>query len=174
MNQTADNGFSQSSKRAFRNPWVLGWLGAIILVLGVNVTMITIAVLTNPGLVVEDYYEQGRDWEKTINSQLAARNSLGWQVSLQTPKPARAGQPGLYRFVATDQVGVPLTGAQVTLHLYRPSDASADFDVQLNEVRPGQYEASIAFPLKGIWDLNVKVIRGDDSYDVKRRLSIAA
>ena len=51
---------SQDNPNAWRNPWVLGWLALVAVVLVVNAVMITIAFVTNPGLVTEDYYEKGQ------------------------------------------------------------------------------------------------------------------
>ncbi len=169
-----ETGFSQSNKRAFRNPWVLGWLGFLLLVIGVNAGMIITAVVTNPGLVESDYYEKGRDFERNVAKQLAARSALGWTLSLEPPERARINRPAPHRLTVVDKVGQPLTGATVELHAYRPSDAAADFTVPLTETLPGQYSADIAFPLKGIWDLKVHVSRGEDAFDISRRISVLA
>lgn len=163
---------SQSNKQALRNPWVLGWLAMVSIVLAVNIGMITTAVVTNPGLVNEDYYEQGRSYEKNVLKQIAARNALGWQVSLEVPELTPLAAPAPYRFTAVDDRGLPLGGAEVVLMAYRPSDAKADFRVPLLETAPGQYQAQVEFPLKGIWDLIIQVKRGEDHYDMARRISV--
>src|SRR5512143_379962 len=77
--------FSQANKRAFRNPCVIGWLTLLTVVLAVNITMIVLAFTTGPGLVEKDYYEKGRDLEKNIHKQIAARNALGWTSNLDVP-----------------------------------------------------------------------------------------
>lgn len=168
-----DQRFSQSNSRAFRNPWVVGWIALVVIVLSVNVFMITMAFLSNPGLVVDDYYERGQDYEKTINSRIAARNALGWGLSLDMGGKPVAGRPALLRLTATDNVGMPLGGGQVRVHAYRPSDAEADFEAELSEeATAGLYAGEITFPLKGIWDLQLTVTRGEDQYDVSRRISV--
>lgn len=177
MTKTAehpDQRFSQSSRRALRNPWVVGWLLLLATVLSVNIFMITLAFTTGPGLVTEDYYEKGQDYEQTINSRLAARSALGWDLNLEMNGKPVQNEPALFRVTATDKVGVPLTDARVTLHAYRPSDAGADFDAVLGEGLPGQYSEDVVFPLKGLWDLQVTIERGDDTYDVSRRISVTA
>lgn len=167
-----DNRISQASKRALRNPWVLGWLALVAVVLGVNVFMISMAFVTNPGLVSKSYYEQGREFERTIQTRNATRASLGWDLKLEGGGELRVGQTGPFRLVALEKSGAPLKGADVVVHAYRPSDANADFSLPLAEKAPGEYLGDIQFPLKGAWDLVVEVRRGDDLYQVPRRIAI--
>ncbi|HEB99524.1 MAG TPA: nitrogen fixation protein FixH [Thiotrichales bacterium] len=165
---------SQHNSQALRNPWVLGWLALVVVVFAVNAGMVITAVVTNPGLVDEDYYEKGRDFERTFVSRMEARNRLGWSVALELPPRIALGEQALYRFVVTDDRGLPLTGAHVSVHAYRPSDADADFRFPMEEVAPGRYEAKVSFPLKGIWDVMLKVEREGDNYELQRRISVAA
>jgi nitrogen fixation protein FixH len=164
--------FSQENKKAFRNPWVIGWLTLLIVVFGVNAGMVTIAVVTNPGLVEQDYYERGRDHERNFLQRMEARTKLGWSVGLSVPTKAQLAIPGLYSFSITDRDGVPVRGAEVVMEAYRPSDVSADFSTVLAEVAPGRYDAAVSFPLQGIWDITVNVTHGSDRYDIKRRIAI--
>jgi len=167
-------GFSQSNSRALRNPWVLGWIALVVIVLSVNIAMISMAFLSNPGLVVDDYYERGKDYEKTVNARIAAREALGWNLSLEMDRKPVQHQPSRFLLTAADKVGQPLRGAEVKVHAYRPSDADADFDATLREGRPGQYAGELNFPLKGFWELKMTIRRGEDRYDVSRRVMVAA
>ena len=71
-----------------------------------------------------------------------------------------------------DKAGLPLTAANVKIMAYRPSDASADFTVQLAEIDAGIYEGYMTYPLKGIWEITTAVVRDDNKYDFTRRASI--
>lgn len=166
--------FSQSSKQAWRNPWVIGWLALLVLVVGVNVGFITIAVITNPGLVEEDYYERGRQHEREFLREREARSQLAWGTRIQTPDAIVAGRRASYHLTVVDRVGQPLSGAAIVAHAYRPSDASADFMTNFEEIAPGVYRGDIAFPLKGIWDLKVAISRDNESLEVSRRLNVGA
>ncbi|OOZ41041.1 hypothetical protein BOW53_05445 [Solemya pervernicosa gill symbiont] len=163
---------SQSSKKAFRNPWVIGWITLILIVLGVNIAFISLAVVTNPGLVSDDYYERGQDHEKNINTRKAARSALGWQVSLDVPTDTTLGRETPFRFTAVDKVGRPLVDGSATLHAYRPSDAAADFEVAMFEKRPGQYVAPVVFPLKGYWRVIITLQRGEDSWELTEKVNV--
>jgi len=174
LSQIADKTISQSNRRALRNPWVLGWLAMVLIVLGMNAAMVVLAVVTNPGLVVDDYYERGRDFERNILSRHSARSALGWQMNLDVPERIALQQPGTFRIVVADAVSRPLTGARVQLFAYRPSDAKADFAVALPEQGIGRYQTEVEFPLKGIWDLIVHVEHADQTFDLPRRISVKA
>lgn len=172
INASSDNRISQSNKRAFRNPWVLGGLALIGTVLAVNVTMITLAVTTNPGLVSKDYYERGRYNERHYLQRVAARSALGWSANLELPASIQLGALQTYRIVVVDQVGEPLRGAEVVLNAFRPSDAKADFSLPLEEVGAGIYQVAVEFQLKGIWDLLIDVKQGEKTLELPRRITV--
>ena len=163
---------SQDNKSAMRNPWVLGWLAILITVIGVNVAFIVTAFKTSPGLVEENYYEKGRDVEKNFQKKLEARNRLGWDIRLQSPEQIILGKPAYYSINIVDSVGMPLRDATVTLQAYRPSDASADIRTEMQIIATGVYQSSLTLPLKGIWDLKVKVSRGEDELELARRVTV--
>ncbi|WP_303909134.1 FixH family protein [Thiohalomonas denitrificans] len=166
--------FSQSNKQGWRNPWVIGWISLLLIVLGVNVGMVSLAVITNPGLVDKDFYESGQAMEQEYRKRQAAQSALGWDLEFDLPKTSVAGRPDVYRLSLFDKQGRPIRGAEVRLTAYRPSDESADFDVALKEAGAGHYDGYLALPLKGIWDLRIHVSRGEDRWDLTRRVSAEA
>ena len=154
----------------WKNPWVLGWISAVVVVLGVNITMVTLAITTNPGLIRDDYYERGRDVERTIQTRLA--QGPQWTIQIDTPADIRAEQPSRVRFAAVDTVGQPVAADRVEYFAYRPSDAQRDFSLPMTQVGPGLFEAEVTFPLGGIWDTVVSVHHGDDEHTVAERISV--
>jgi nitrogen fixation protein FixH len=170
--QVTEKGISQSSKRALRNPWVLGWLALVLTVLGVNSFFIAAAVITSPGLVEEDYYEKGRDHEKNLLKRREAHQSLGWQYGLQFPEQININTDIPLSFNAVDEAGLPLRDAVVSISAYRPSDADADFGSTMKETVPGMYETRMQFSLKGIWDLIIKVQQAEQTLELRRRISV--
>lgn len=165
---------SQDNKHAFRNPWVVGWISGILLVIAVNVTFIITAIITNPGLVEEDYYEKGQDHEKNFQRKQAIRNELGWDMTLTPANKPNQGEPVTYTFNAVDSTGIPIAADRAMLSAYRPSDVSADFQLQMNEVAAGVYSVETVFPLKGIWDVTATLHKGDKHLNITRRISVAA
>ncbi len=171
---TTQNQFSQDNPRAWRNPWVIGWISLVLVVLGVNIFMISLAFMTSPGLVVEDYYEQGRDYEQQINQKLAAWNALGWTVQNDFPAKPVMHQAQPYRITLVDKQGLPLTQAKIRFKAYRPSDVAADFSQAMKEVHPGVYETKVNFQLKGAWEVNIYIDHNDDSYQTSTPVFVSA
>ena len=97
---------------------------------------IVFAITSNPGLVTEDYYEQGRLYEKNAIKRLVEQNRLRWESKLELPETVLLNTPGTYRFSAVDSRGLPIRDADVQIVAYRPSDASADFTTALQAVAP--------------------------------------
>ncbi|MCF6339073.1 MAG: FixH family protein [Gammaproteobacteria bacterium] len=166
------NRYSQANKEATRNPWFLAILGIIVVFLVVNFIFIGFAIGTNPGLVSDDYYEQGREHERNVETRSAARNNLNWETKMEIPKRITINKADTYRFSAVDSRGVSIMDAEVTFTLYRPSDVSADFVMPVEQIAPGLYQTTFYFPLPGIWDINLKVTHGDDVYHQTRRISV--
>ncbi len=165
---------SQSSKRAFRNPWVLGWIALVVIVLAVNIAMITFAITTNPGLVDKNYYEKGRTLEHNIQKHIAAYDALGWSGRLDTSGEPLRNQATPMRFSVVDDKGLPISNLKLTLVSYRPSDVSADFNAEMKEFAPGQYEASVHYPLKGLWEVTVRAEHNAQQFDLaKKRIHVA-
>lgn len=163
--------YSQSNHQAMRNPWFIAILGVIAIFLVVNIVFIVFAVTSNPGLVVDDYYEKGREYEKNVVTRLNARNKLNWQTKFELPKKIYANTPGTFRFSAVDPRGVYIMDADVKFILYRPSDSSADFTQVVDQVAPGLYQTNLSLPLPGIWDLTIKVTHNEDVYHHTHRIT---
>ena len=129
INQTLTNlrqKYSQSNPQAMRNPWAIAWLAVVAVFLSVNVVFFILAWATSPGLVVQDYYEQGREYEQNALKIQAAQNRLNWETRLEIPQNIVLNSSDMYRFSAVDRRGLPIAGAAVKLFAYRPSDADAD------------------------------------------------
>ena len=171
-NESSFAGISQNNPKGSRNPWLISLVSLIVIVVIVNVTFITLAITTNPGLVTDDYYEKGQNLEETIVKRAAAREELGWSYNMDFPTQPIIHHVNTYRFTIVDKAGIPISNADVIFKAYRPSDANADFSLAMNEPNPGMYEANIQFPLKGIWELTVKISHGQDDYDFTRRISV--
>jgi len=163
---------SQKNPKALKNPWVLGWLALVAVVLAVNIGFISLAFITNPGLVDKDYYEKAEDYEENLVKYRNARAALGWSYQATFPNNPILNKQSLYRLSVVDKAGLPLKSANIKLVAYRPSDASADFEVTFNEIGTGIYEGNITYPLKGIWEITAVIELGDDKFDFTRRASV--
>ncbi len=146
------------NKSAWRSPWVIGWIGIVVTVVTANSIMIYLAMDANPGLVVEDYYERGQDYEKHMLARMA--KDPGWTFEVVAPRAPQVGEPALIMLTLSDQAGLPVTADNATFFAYRPSDAKQDFALPMVQEGPGQFSVAVAFPLKGVWDTLVNVQQG--------------
>lgn len=167
-----NNSISQDNPRALRNPWVLGWLALVSAALIGTIGLVVTAFVIPDQLISKDYYEKAEDYEQNLVKYRNARAALGWSYQADFPNKPVLNKKQMHRLSIVDKVGNPLTAAKVNLTAYRPSDADADFTVELIEVGPGMYEGYVSFPLKGIWDITANIQHEDDKYNFTRRASI--
>lgn len=153
----------------WRNPWVQGWIGLLVVFLIANMVMIYLAVTHNPGLVVDDYYERGQDYEQNMLKR-QARNP-GWQMQIVAPERVDVATPARYGVRITGKDGYPVSPDAVTFHAYRPANAKLDFSVTMQASDSGVYEADISFPSLGVWDILISAKHGDDEYHLSHRVS---
>jgi len=165
---------SQNNKRGLRNPWLLGMMALIAVVLGVNGTFIWLAVKTRPALVDREYSTRDRKSDSAALNDLQAHRTLAWQTTIKQPKTIALNFPLAYEISVADRAGVPVSGA-MEVEAYRASDASRDFTTAFKETSPGNYQGYISFPLKGYWELRIRIKRGEDVFMVNTdRFAVAA
>lgn len=157
---------------AWRSPWVLAWIGLVVTVLVVNLTMVYLAIATNPGLVNADYYERGQDYEHNLVSRVA--RDPGWIMQADIPSPLLASRPQTIRLFLVDKAGQPVDADAVRLFAYRPSDASYDFSLTMTREGAGRYAAVATFPLIGVWDTLIAVTTGSDEYSLSERVRVGS
>jgi nitrogen fixation protein FixH len=124
-------------------------------VIGVNVTMMRLAIETLPGTEVDSAYSASLGYEKEI---VAARDQEArhWQVDAHVERAADGA--AVLRVEARDKDGKPITGLKFQGRFERPADKRADLTVALTEVGIGTYRGSAEKVLPGQWDL---VLEGD-------------
>jgi nitrogen fixation protein FixH len=154
---------------AWRSPWVIGWVGLVVVVLGVNLTMVVLAIATNPGLVNDDFYERGQDYERTLcrpgpGSGLdpEGRLPLGHQIRGAGGGPVLSGRP-------CRTAGHP--GQRRALRL-SPLGQGPDFSQPMVAEGKGRYTAELSFPLIGVWDTLVAIREGGEEYTVGQRIHV--
>ncbi len=119
------------------------------IVIGVNATMMKLAVATLPGTEVDSAYSASIGYEKEIAAarDQSARN---WQISAHLE---RTGDGATLQIDARDKSGRPMTGIKFLGRLERPTDKRADLEVALSEVGIGIYRGKAAAVAAGQWDL---------------------
>lgn len=158
---------SQSNKSGFRNPWVWGMLAVLTVVLSVNATFIWFAIkgTSHSTLVERDYKTKDRKSNEEELTAISTQQMLAWQTEMKKPKSVVLGTPAAYEIGIKDRDGVPVSGT-LEVVAYRASDASKDFSTTFKEITPGIYQGHITFPLKGYWELHMRVVRGEEIFNV--------
>ena len=125
------------------------------IVIGVNITMMRLAIATLPGTEVDSSYSASIGYEKEIR---AARDQAArdWQVDARIARD-RDGVATV-EIEAHDRNGQPVSGLSFQGRLERPADKRADLAVALAEASAGVYRGSVSAVAPGQWDL---VIEGD-------------
>lgn len=124
-------------------------------VIGVNVTMMKLAIATLPGTDVDSPYAAGLAYDREI-SAAQAQAARRWKVSAHIER--RSDGIAVLQVEARDAAGHPLTGLKFGGRLERPTDKRADLAVGLTEAGIGIYRGNAASVAPGQWDL---VIEGD-------------
>ena len=155
---------------AWRSPWVIAWVAMVVIFFSMNMVMIYMAVENDCGLVVDDFYDRGQDYEKNMLKRQA--RDPGWVMAIQFPRKIEIDEPVTCRFSVKDKMGQPVRPESVTFYAYRPSDKNADFSLPMKQVEPGLYEAEVSFPLLGAWDTLVSAKRGEDEFNTPKRIGV--
>ncbi|MBA3023333.1 MAG: hypothetical protein FP821_05475 [Sideroxydans sp.] len=166
---------SQDHKSGLRNPWLLGMLGLIVVVLAVNAAFIWFATHDQSSLIDREYKTKDRKSNTQLLSELGRQQALGWKATINKPKSLIQGQPTMYEISVMDKDGMPVSG-EMEVEAYRASDASKDFITAFKEVAAGNYQGYVSFPLKGYWELHIHLKRGNDeiAVDTERFMVVEA
>jgi FixH len=156
---------SQHSKKGLRNPWLLGMIGLIILVLGVNGAFIWFAMHNRSTLVDRDYSTKDRKTNAAVVSDLQEQKALAWKTTIKQPMAIAMNLPMTYEIGVVDRTNAPVSGT-MEVEAYRASDAGKDFTTVFRETSPGSYQGYIKFPLKGYWELRIRIKRGEEIFEV--------
>jgi nitrogen fixation protein FixH len=124
-------------------------------VIGVNVTMMKLAIATLPGTDVDSPYAAGLSYDREIAAaqDQAARK---WQVNAHIERSTDGG--AALQVDARDAAGQPVSGLKFGGRLERPTDKRADLQVELTETGIGIYRGTAASVAPGQWEL---VIEGE-------------
>lgn len=156
---------------AWKNPFVIAWVGILVTVLAVNFFMVSMAIVTNPGLTVPDYYEKG----KNMSAILAKRKhmeELGWQFRIDLPILTQ-GKPQEVTVTVLDKDERAFNVDTAVLYYYRPSDKSYDGEVVLTSTgQQGEYRGTLALPLKGKYELVMEITKGEETFNLGRAIMV--
>src|SRR5487761_1986615 len=157
---------SQANKKSWRNPWFIGIIAVVVTALLVNSMLFWYAYHNKSTLVDHEYSTKDRKSDTETIDDIQAHNALAWKTTIKLPKTVVLNVPAAYEIDVTDKQGVPVTG-EMEVVAYRPSDAEKDFVTNFKEISSGSYQGYISFPLKGYWELRIRVKRDKEIFETE-------
>ena len=156
---------------AWKNPFVVAWFTILLIVLSVNFFMVSMAIVTNPGLVIDDFYEKGKNMD-AILAERKQMEELGWELKIDLPVLSE-GKAEKVSLQVLDKEGRAFDVDSAILYYYRPSSKALDGEqVLVNNGVTGYYETEFALNVKGKWDIIVEINKGDLRYNVGRSIMV--
>lgn len=119
-----------------------------------------------PGVVSHDYHEK----EALYNAYLERLNKQkerGWKVKQGWLVSPEQDKSAVFQIEAVDKEGRVLTGLDVNLKFFRPSDYRKDKEFTMKEVMDGIYQQEVTFILPGNWDVVIMLKRADDVHEIR-------
>jgi len=133
---------------------LIGMVAFFGVVIAVNLVFVYFALSTWPGLTTQHAFEEGRDYNQTLESA-ARQEAMGWHSRVGLGAPTPKGR--VLTLVMTGPDGKPLTGMKVTAVLSRPVGEGLTVDTAMDEERPGLYGALVRLSALGRWEVLIKV-----------------
>jgi nitrogen fixation protein FixH len=152
------SGFLRSGRQ-----WPLILVGILLLAAGANGILVYRAT-HDPSFAVEpDYYRKALAWDER-QAEARRGEALGWALDAELaagePTPAIAE----LRVRLRDRAGQPLRGATVEVAALHKARAARVLRARLeaDPAEPGLYRASLPARRRGLWELELRVVRGGD------------
>jgi nitrogen fixation protein FixH len=137
--------------------YALAFIGAFLLIIAVNATLIVLATDTFSGLQTEGAYQKGLAYNATL-AAARAQERLGWRADIEVSPhgaiDARHRQFDI-SLLLHDAAGEPIVGHDVTVYFSRPTREGDDFAAALAPSCVGRYSTAVDVPLPGQWDLTI-------------------
>ncbi len=156
---------------AWKNPFVIGWFAILIIVLSVNFFMVSMAIVTAPGLTVPDFYEKGKNMAQII-ARRKHMEELGWQFDIDLPI-LKEGKDQEVTVTVLDKDNNAFDVDTAVLYYYRPSNKKYDGELALQSSgQTGEYKGVINLPLKGKYDLVMEITKGNEVFNLGRSIMV--
>lgn len=153
---------SGMTKRDKWIPWY--FVGAFLLLFVIDGLLVTIAVKTQSGVVVDKPYERGLAYNSYL-AEAEAQAARGWKGRVDY-------QSGQVVFELHDKAGTPLTGATVSVTCRRAAHEGQDFTLALAESSAGSYVKDAQFPAHGQWIVEVSATWQNQPFSLQQTMFI--
>lgn len=124
-----------------------------------------------PGTVSRDFQKKEALYNEYLE-QVRAQTERGWQVRKGWLNAPQVGVPAVFQVDVQARDGSPVLGARVSGSFLRPSDKRLDQHFELVEKDTGVYRATLTLPAPGLWNLALRIERGEDVHEVHARTEV--
>ena len=157
---------SHSEMPSRRDNWVpWAFVAFFLVVFAVNGVFIYLATTSWVGLVTENPYERGLNYNEVLAAK-AEQERLGWahEIAFQQGGTADDKWHGTLSTRLTDKAGLAIEGAVVKAVAERPGRYSQVFAVPLQQHGSGIYTGTVELPLPGQWHVKILAQKGASTY----------
>lgn len=119
---------------------ILTFFGVMI---GVNATMVTLALRSHPGEDVERSYTQGLNYNETLERR-RVQERLGWQATFNLLDNRLLLQ-------VSDREGTPLSDLVLSGSMRHPARTGLDCPIAMESMGDGRYQLDLPCDLEGRW-----------------------
>lgn len=129
-----------------------------------NLSMVYFSIVSNDGLVEENYYLKGLHYQNEIDRE-KLQEKLGWKADIHHTDKT-------YTVIARNINNTPLEKAKVSINFFRPSQSGFDQNIQLKETNKGIYQADTELKLKGFWDVTIEIRKNNSLWKKKEKIKV--
>lgn len=145
--------------------WIPWYFVAFFVVLAIlDGIFVYIATSTHTGVVTDEAYQRGLDYNDTI-AAAEAQVALGWSGTVELRNGQLVG-------VLSDANGRAMVGARAQAHFFRPTQDGSDFSVSLSEVSDGRYVSPVINAVPGQWDVRIFVEWKQKQFQTAERIVV--
>jgi nitrogen fixation protein FixH len=125
-----------------------------------------------PGVVARDYQKKEKLYNEYLK-QVERQTERGWQVSKGWLDKPVTGRPSVFQVRVLERDGAPVRYSDVAGIFQRPSDSRLDQPFTMSEIEPGLYRAELVLPQPGLWNLVLRVRRGEQLHELHASTSVS-
>jgi nitrogen fixation protein FixH len=148
-------------------PWAfVAFFGVVLLANGI---MLTLALVTFPGLETEGAYQRGLAYNRNLDAA-QAQTALGWKVNFRFSQDA--ARHGVVTVDLRDRHGSFLQDAAIQARFVRPTHAGHDLVVEVPHQYGGRYVTEVGLPLPGQWEVRITASAEGETYRLTERIRL--
>ncbi len=146
------------------------WVGIIVGLLVGNALAVAVLLAMSSGQtgrqVLPDYYERAASWDSAMTEAQASAD-LGWRAEVVVEGRALT-------ITVVDRAGVPVAGAAVELTVVPRGrvDATVTSTAVASAREAGVYRVTLAGARRGLHDVALRVVRGDERFVDDRLIDV--